>query len=78
MTKEIERRVIELEAVIENNKVSEEQLKDALELHINHLLELEITAPDSICEILLKVIAQTSARDELQKITGKNIYIKND
>lgn len=66
-----EDRVEELKRVLQQNEVSIANAHEALEHHLNQLLRLGATLEDNVCEVLRKVIAQTEAIEELDRITNR-------
>lgn len=62
-------RISCLKRQIDENWTRPQDAREALELHLGQLQRLGATLEDSVCEILRRVIAQSEAVEELDRLT---------
>lgn len=62
-------RISCLKRQIDENWTRPQDAREALELHLDQLQRLGATLEDSVCEILRRVIAQSEAVEELDRLT---------
>ncbi len=62
-------RISALKRRVEENEIRPREAREALEHHLRQLHRLGATLEDSVCGILRKVIAQSEAVEELDRLT---------